>query len=529
MSFKVTSLPLPSKSVNPKNIVAFVQNLRRYTKKSIIDTGTELLWNAYNDETDYPEFDEQFQILNAYGPRIIILGMATANEHRNQQLNSDDFYALCHDYLGIRESINDQTFLNQETENIILALQKVRNDRIPDNYIKFEYIRPSCSESFIARAVRIQHESNLTNINELYRAYIILSLLDDSTHGAATTICRKIFNIEPLHFFRSGFGLFALANGKSGKINFNGLTCDDEIKQKLHIDLDTCQLVASKIAYDESYLREEWYTSGMLNFHELYQKYFPDPLFKHPIIHRNSRKQHVEFLLPSPNHFFRGFANSLFSHLMQYDESASPNIGFAPKFGDAIEMHIYETLKIIFGNSKVTKIEGDKERADFHILLDECDLIIETKTRLGSYQSQSLMTPTNIADVWSRLYGACKQCASSIKKYKKPSRPIIAIILVADHITVEAAPFQKFAERAGLFRDLNIDAIEFFSWNSMEHILSETSVTQFAVTLCRRWNNKESMQLQDLMSFEIERDTPAHNYQYFRNSELLIFGKNFSK
>ncbi len=525
MTFKLNIIQLLEQL---PSISAFMEKLGHFPKESIVNIGTQLLWDIFKNK-DFCSRD-QAQILNAYGPKLIVLGLVSSNDYREQNLSPSDFYNLCNDYLSICDSISSQEILEQETKSIITLLKEITDIklRIPEKYLKYEYIRPSCSELFIARVVRAQHEIYLTNINELYTAYQLLLHLDQCTNNIVNSICKKIFNIELLHFFRSGLGLFAMANIKYGKLNFKSLTCDEEIKNKLTINIETCRLVAYKLSFDEDKLREKWYQNELLTSAKIYQKYFPSPLSIHPLVHRNIEETYTNFLIPSPSIFLRGFSNFLYSQLLQcaYNQASSSKLDLAAKLGDVFEAHVHEALNKIFGATNVNKIPGSDERADFYIDLKECDIIIETKIGLGTYQSQSLMTPEHVAGIWSRLYKACKQCSNSIKLYKKQSKPIIAIVLIGSHITVEMLPFQKFAERSGLLDALDIQILEFLAWNSLEYSLSKTSISKFIAGLLKKWGDRGKMQIKDIISFEVKCDTaPAHNYEYLQGAKQEIFGE----
>jgi hypothetical protein len=523
MPFQITPLQIPAKSKSPRTLDALVKNLRQYSKSSIVNTGAALMWAAYHHEIDKAQFDRQILVINAYGPKIILLGMATANNQRNKHLTPDGFYAMCHDYLNIRNSISNQIFLESEADQIHKCLKIQKNNRIPDVFLNIEHIRLSCSTLFLARGVRAQHTSHLTNIQELHLTFRIFSMLDMATEGAATVACRAVFGVEPLHFIRSAFALFALGNeaDSNGHINFKIMGWGQEVIDLWGIDKETCRTVAAKIAYDENGLREHWYEKTVLPLHELYQQYAPDPLYTHPLIHLSGREAHTQFLIPSPATFVRNLTNTWFSQLIAHDKT----LGI--KLGNVLESHIHQSLEHIFGKGRVTKIPECKgaKSADFHVTLDVCDLIIEMKARLGSDEAQSVMKPEQVADIWNRLNRACTQCAESIQIYKRPERPIICIVLAGDHITAEAMPFQSFAERSGLFKNLGIDAIEFLSWNGLEYILSRTSVIKFEQRLVDKWKSGQRMELRDIMSLDFERDTPAHSYEHLKETELQIFSK----
>ncbi len=514
----ITWKPPSQQAPSLPDMETFIQNLRTFSKKSIIDIGTAQLWNAHKNPENRQNHFEYYHLLNAYAPRIVMLGMATASVSRNKNVSHDQFFGLCQDYLGIGDTIGDKDFLDQETTQIVSLLKGI----IPDQYLQFDHVRQSCTELFVARLVRSQHESYKANFQEFLRAYRIFQHLDQEVD--ATGICKTIFNIEPIHFLRSGFMLFALGNnsGKNGKIAFGSLTCEQAVIDNLQIDPDTCQLVASKISYNESDLRG-WYEQGVLGVHQKYQKYFPDPLHRHPLIHRDDGEQDVNFLIPAPALFVRGFVNSLFSQMFAFQE------GLDVTFGDAIEKTIMGSLVQIFGQDNVTKIEGDAERADFYVHLPQCDLIIEAKTTLGGYQAQSIMSPEDISKLWARLYKASSQCAASILEYKQDSRPIIGIVLVADHGTAESMPFQTFAERSGLYADLGIEGVEYLSWNAVENTLSHTSIEKFEAALLKKWEDGKRMTVGDVITFEMERDAPAHHYEHLQDVEIQIFGKTVLK
>lgn len=523
MPYEITSVPTIIQRDQLPDIETFVQKLRLYTKSSVIDVGIYLLWASYKNKKKGAGFDAQRQILHAYGPKIVILALATANEYRDKHLTQEGFYNLCSDYLGINDTISDQEFLKNEAEKVIASIKTATKNKIPERYLGFSHIRTSCTELFVARLAGSQNKTYGTNIHEFSTDYKIISALDEVSSGAVTKGFQEIFSISPLHVMRAGFMLFALGcgDGKNGRISFNKVSCDDAVRRTFQITPEICQYVAVKISYNESDLRD-WYMKEVLGCDPYYQKHFPDPLYRYPIIHRNLRTDTLDFLIPAPALFLRSFRIAIFSRLLEANSSLSG------KLGGVLETHILHVLKHIFGADKVKKIEDNGKKADFHIALGNCDLIIEVKTNIGSYEARSVMSPEHTADVWGRLYGACEQCAASMRVYRQPSRPIIGLILMADHMTTETIPFHTLAERSGMFDDLGIECIEFLSWNALESTLSRTSVTKFTAGLLEKWKNKGQMQVGDVMSLDFDRDTPAHHYEYLRETDVQIFGTRMS-
>ena len=184
----------------------------------------------------------------------------------------------------------------------------------------------------------------------------------------------------------------------------------------------------------------------------------PDPLFTHPLIHRDKSGVNNLFLIPSPTLYIRAFRQSLFSALIKSSDLNS----IGDNLGNAIELHIQEALEHIFNADNVQKLEGQGKHADFLISLENIDLIVEVKTMIGGIPDKSVMRPDHIAKMWNRFYGACVQCASSQTEHRQVGRQTISIILIADHLTAEYLPFQHYASLTGIFDDLGIEAIEFF-------------------------------------------------------------------
>jgi hypothetical protein len=523
MPYEITSAPTTVQREQTPDVETFVQNLRRCTKSSIVDAGAHLLWTSYKNKKKDAGFDAQRQILHAYGSRIVVLALATANEYRDKNLTLEGFHNLCTDYLGIHDTISDQEFLKREAEKVIASIKAATKNKIPEKYLTFDHIRSSCTELFVARLAGSQNKTYGTNIHEFSTDYKIISMLDEITSGAVTKVFQELFCVSPLHVMRAGFMLFALGcdDRRNGRISFNGMSCDDAVRESFQITPEICQSVAAKISCNESDLRD-WYMKGVLNCEPYYQKHFPDPLYRYPLIHRDLKTENIDFLIPAPALFLRSFRIAIFSRLLE------ANGNLSGKLGDVLEAHIKDALEHIFGADKVKKIEDSGKKADFHIALGNCDLIIEVKTNIGSYEARSVMSPEHTADVWGRLYGACEQCAASMRVYKQASRPIIGLILMADHMTTETIPFHTLAERSGMFDDLGIECVEFLSWNALESTLSRTSIDKFAAGLLEKWKDKSKMQVGDVMSLDFDRDAPAHKYEYLKEADLQIFGAKMS-
>ncbi len=494
------------------DLADFIKKLRRYRKCDIVNIGTKLLWKVFQNGQSYKL--EEVQIINVYAPILIILGMATANDFRKNILNESSFYKLCHDFLEIEDSINDRSFMDHESAQILESLKLKKDKGIPDKYLNLDFIREICARLFVSRIARQQHSTSGVGLDEFYITYDVLLRLNQFTTNEAFNDFQSIFDVTPLQFMRVAFALFTLGIDSNGRITFNGLICDDSVREKLNYDIDTCKLIACKISYEEMLLKKDWYDHGILNTPRLYQKYYPTPLYKTPLIKRGIDSG-MDYLIPSPGLFIRAIKDSIFSQLCI-------NKKLSAKLGEAIEGHILYVLRSIFGEDNVSVIprSTNSRSADFCIELPKYILIIECKSMIGSYNSLSVMLPEDIAEIWSRLYNACEQCSISAKEYQNSSKTIILIVLIADHITVEAEPFQYYAAKSSIFEDMGIGYIKFISWHKMLEELSIISIERF---LDRLVKNKKHTATIDSATQNFEEDTPAHNYEFLKEVSEQIW------
>jgi hypothetical protein len=299
------------------------------------------------------------------------------------------------------------------------------------------------------------------------------------------------------------------------------LTCEEDLTERLLIDIDTCLSVAHNVSYKESELKATW-LDKVFSVKTLYQQYFPDPLYTHALIHRNESGIENHFLIPSPGLFIRGFRQAIFSMLYKNAENKGK---MGSEIGNAIMDHIQEALQNIFGKDKVRSIQDADKHADFYVVLNNLDLVIEVKTSIGGAEDKAIMSPAHLVAMWNRLYQACVQCSYSMKELADGKRRVFPIVLLVDHVTAEHISFQSYAEKSGIFSDLGIHEIEFMSWNALEDVLSKTSISVFEETLIKKWDEKDAITLGDVLGFSMERDTPAHDYQYLKSIEMEIFNK----
>ena len=196
-----------------QNISELVTALRRYKKNDIANVSSDHLWNIFRNKEDYTT--ERAQVVNSYAPKLIMLALATANNFRDNTLTDAILYNFCHDFLGIRDPINDKPFMDNESKEIV---ENLRNKKIPDKYLNQEIVREICPILFLTRSIRQQHEGFLAGTNEFYMTYDILARLDAETKGQLYRDFQAIYQLSPLHFMRAAFGLFALGNDKNGRL-----------------------------------------------------------------------------------------------------------------------------------------------------------------------------------------------------------------------------------------------------------------------------------------------------------------------
>lgn len=103
------------------------------------------------------------------------------------------------------------------------------------------------------------------------------------------------------------------------------------------------------------------------------------------------------------------------------------------------------------------------------------------------------------------------------------AKPVLGLVLVGDNIVGEILSFQSFALKSGLYQEMRITGVEFLSWNSLEATLAETSVQKFEAAFSNKWISGSPSKLADIMTFDLERDSPAHHYEYLDDVEKHIF------
>ena len=223
-----TQIISPVYTSDVSDICQLTQKIRRYKKSTLTEQGIDILWNIYKNPYSFSEEDRN--LLMSYGPRIILIGLATANEHRDKLVIFQDFYSLCCDYLNLKDSIENKQFLENEAKEIVNKLYNVdkKKFKIPAHYIKAEDIKFICEVLFLERIKICQDYRASIGLEKLYFAWEVFSELDKILDGAPTEIIKKSIKIEPLHFMRSAFGLFILALQRNGKINFQEeINCDE--------------------------------------------------------------------------------------------------------------------------------------------------------------------------------------------------------------------------------------------------------------------------------------------------------------
>jgi hypothetical protein len=175
---------------------------------------------------------------------------------------------------------------------------------------------------------------------------------------------------------------------------------------------------------------------------------------------------------------------------------------------------------------KISKPEAaDEPFADFYIEHAKCDLIIEIKKSLGSSEAQSLLMPKDVAEIWSNLYAATKQCVASVKRYQRSDKLIIPIIISFNNFEDVLDLFQQYAKKSEIFTDMGIKWIEIFSWAKFEHDLSKTSVNCFVESLLHKWDIEKGQEVipRDVL-LGLTNDSPSHTYQYLEEWKKIVHG-----
>ncbi len=481
--------------------------LKKYKKKSIYSVSRKLIWDIFSQEKICPSI--YTRILNTYIPKIIILSIANSNNLNNKlKVTFKRLYDISLNYIHISESISDHSFLVKEDIEITAALQS-KGD-IPEKYISSSYINGTAKHLFLARSVRQQFEMSQYSFNEILMVYDILTRLQNGSEVFNEKFI-EIFGISVLHFMRSIVSIMSLAIKKRGMIDFDKITIEEGYEEKYGINIATCKNVALSLATDESSIKK-WYADRVKTSNKYYQKYETYPLHKSAILAINSDN----FLICSPSLYIRGSIEYILYKVQ----------GKIDNLGDIIEDHIYYGLQNIFGNDSITKIPKNKSdpSADFKIEFDDFIIIVECKSSIGNHTNLSRLSPLIISQSWEKLYHASKQCSASVKEFVGCNKEILTVVLIAQNIFAESISYELFARRSGIYTDLGIDHIEFISWQDLQYYLSKTSIDNFVKVLIERKKNTDITVFQTL-TFNIEEDKPAHEYQYLKKFDNEIFAR----
>ena len=270
-----------------QSFIQFIETLRRYRKSDIVNVGSNLIWGIFHEKFTFGE--KKSLLISRYGPKIVTLALATANEYRNNKLDDVGFYNLCHRFLDIGDTISDKSFLESESIKILSGL---KDKKFPSKYLDLEIIKNICEILFISRLSRQQYPAPHNIFYPFCMTYDVLLLLNNCTHGEVKDIFYNIFEVDFLQFIRAMVGIFTIANdnSKSGKILFKGLTCDEAVTKKWGVNIELCEFISSKVSYRESNVKNEWYKEN-LEQSELYKKHYPSPLYKFPMIKMDESKK----------------------------------------------------------------------------------------------------------------------------------------------------------------------------------------------------------------------------------------------
>ncbi len=117
------------------------------------------------------------------------------------------------------------------------------------------------------------------------------------------------------------------------------------------------------------------------------------------------------------------------------------------------------------------------------------------------------------------------RCDTTVKRYQRSDKLIIPIIISFNNFEDVLELFQRYAQESGIFTDMSIKWIEIFSWATLEHALSKTSVDCFIESLLDKWDIKQG---QDIIPGDVlcglKNDSPSHTYQYLEEWKKMVLG-----
>ena len=506
------------------HIQNLINTIRRFTTTSVVYGGVKYLCDFNKGEL---KLNERAQILlGYYGHKIIALGLLETSDFIHLTSNNksicylENFIELCEQYLGALSY--SQYGWNTNPQDFIDALIKdtsQKNKSISPEYLQkdMSIISKACNLNALMQVQNSQ--TSKIQFMRVTQTYVATVTALENQNIKDIDVINKIKDVDPTKLLRSGWILCAIALQRNGIVDFANIP--GSFKYKHDVDKESCLKIANKLSEKGNLnnLKKEWrqINSGLIT-QNTNQKLIS---FLQNIPSIICTEQDT-FLIPCRTAYLELLGTYILTALAsRNNEKECEKI--KSKIGDAIESHIKMALEHIFGNENVKKISESKDNnADFHITLDNCDLIIEVKRSIG-YAT----TIKSTARTWHRLNGAYRQCANSIKECKTGTKPIIAIIIIFEEDGLTPASFQVFAEQSKLASDLGIEYIKIMSWYDLESILSRTSVSQFIATLLKNKNryddpHAEVTVAEAIYHSEFSSDAPAHSYQYLHEAENTL-------
>lgn len=518
-----------------------VQKIRKYKRRSILDSGTYACWDVWQNgptEINTIQSQEAF-LIRAYASRIVAISAATGNDHRRSDANPDIILALCNDFLAV-EDIHSRTDVFEEEEVAPMQKALLAIDFFKEHATDYDLIKKCAAQIFIQRLLRSQWEFRQHRPDSIVRSWMIFKALNERLQGAPEQLIEKMSGLNPKELPRIGFFIYSLAGLTKGevpigRISVREVKIAEEIRNRLNLSNDKIKKVARDFSINFSDLRT-WHNKVSAEV-EYYRKYSAHPFVVSPLLTDRTIGDYENlFYGPSPHHLVWKTKQYLVDSLA---EAGLKNL--RNELGLAREDYIKKFLKSL---SNVEVIELNEvlhnprhKYPDFLLKVRDKGLLIESKGALTSAWGVTLARPKDVAEMWRRLFEGISQCQDFIDNKDKYSfsndiSEIASIVCVSTEVLAEGAIFSLFGFESGLLSDRNAKNFEIMSLQQMEDYLLELGPEEVYCGIFNKWKN--GLIEQSFSTFYNEYFKPKakpYSDRTFMNSaaEELFPGINFNQ
>lgn len=502
MTAKRLYLPRQLKYVSIVDYDQFKQRVRRYKRDDVMIQSSFLAWKAW-EVVRVPENERMDRVLvRAHGPRVFAIAAASGTNFNRLSPQGTNTRDLCKLVIEVTDTVSDREFLNEEKELLVREIENT--EHLSQFNISADLIRSAAAGIFVMRLARSQWDAQAYTFRHIARSWMIYKIFRESNPDIGDIVARLLQQSD-LDAVRSTIGLWALFSSKPLDfsrpfLDLYSSTCDQEVTERMNIDLDTIKIAASRLSIAKNDLHS-WHAEVQRQS-PCYKKYYPLPFYKNPLLEGQeydlptfTNDSDSLLICPSPQLLLCGAATWI-PRIINENPRLFEDAGISDTMvalGDATEEYLARVLPIIFGAERVERIQDRTRRnADFVVDLPECFLVIECKRVINNRWARSILTPQVVAKVWDKLADALSQCSGTIDaqnaRFTGQNKPVICFILADDVVLGEDGVFADLVEASGTLKSLGVLYFEVMSFDDFEKIFLSYPIAEIIQRCVEKWN-----------------------------------------